>query len=106
MDRDTKIKVYGLAVMAAIYPAFWLIGFINDWWHVIPSWMLQIVGWFVAFCIFIRFGLGWTLNSDNDVQKYIGIGICIACGLLVLYYVDFSGGGYSERCYAWRGSCI
>jgi|TARA_B110001454_G_scaffold194317_1_gene195787 hypothetical protein len=101
MDRETKIKLYGLAIMAAIYPAAWLIGFIIDWWHVIPSWLLEMVGLILGFTIFGLSAL--AAYSEDGLFKYIGIGVSILCIVLFFYTQDFSG---SESCYSFRGSCI
>ena len=102
IDKETKIKLYGLAIMAAIYPAGWLIGFIIDWWHVIPSWLLEMVGLILGSTIFILSAMA-AFTDDNYVIKYIGIGVSIVCVVLFLYFGDFSG---SESCYSFRGGCI
>ena len=85
-----------------VYPAAWLIGFIIDWWHVIPSWLLEMVGLILGSTIFLLSAMA-AFTDDNDVIKYIGIGVSILCIVLFFYTQDFSG---SESCYSFRGGCV
>ena len=87
MDRDTKLKIYGLAAMAAI--SFFINVILDSDFNWEP--WLKILAVMSMFFFGI---MGFALASAG--HRYLGIAICISVAVAFFYYESQYGGGYVE----------